>query len=171
MAVRFEPYDPASVALWRGGGADDNGRAPERAVSDGGGSPCRFCLRDIRAGAPMLVLAARPFEGLHPYAETGPIFLHAEDCAPWCGEGAPPILATSPDYLVRGYGPDERIVYGTGRIVPADEVVPRCTELLAHERIAFVDVRSARNNCFQARARPSAGRTGAGPARRGSLRP
>ena len=153
MSIRFEPYDPASVALWRGGGADDNGAAPERVVSDGDGDPCRSCLHDIEAGAPMLVLAARPFEGMHPYAETGPIFLHAEPCAPWDGEGPPPILATSPNYLVKGYGPDERIVYGTGEIVPAAEVAARCAALLAGGRIAFVDVRSARNNCFQARAR------------------
>ena len=153
MKIRFEPYDPASVALWRGGGADDNGAAPERAASDGDGNPCRSCLIDIEAGAPMLVLAACPFEGMHPYAETGPIFLHAEPCTPWDGEGAPPILATSPDYLVKGYGPDERIVYGTGGIVPAVGVAARCAALLADEGIAFVDVRSARNNCFQARAR------------------
>ena len=153
MTIRFEPYDPASVALWRGGGADDYGLAPECAASDGGGNPCRSCLRHVERGAPMLVLAACPFGRTHPYAETGPIFLHAEDCAPWSGEGAPPILATSPDYLVKGYGADERIVYGTGGIVAAEEVVARCEALLAEERIAFVDVRSARNNCFQTRAR------------------
>ena len=153
MTFQFDAYDPASVALWPGGGADDNGSAPERAVSDGPGNPCRSCLRDVEAGAPMLVLAARPFEGAHAYAETGPIFLHAEPCAPWDGAGTPPILATSPDYLVKGYGPDERIVYGTGGIVPAAEVPGRCAALLADRGIAFVDVRSARNNCFQARAR------------------
>ncbi len=156
MAIRFDPYDPAAVALWRGGGADDNGRAPERALARGEGNPCRSCLRDIGEGAPMLILGARPFVGRHAYAETGPIFLHAEPCEPWAGAGVPPILATSPDYLVKGYGPDERIVYGTGRIVPCAAVGAYCADLLGGAAVAFVDIRSARNNCFQARARRAA---------------
>jgi len=28
----------------------------------------------------------------------------------------------SPDYIVRGYGPDDRIVYGTGAVVPTPEI-------------------------------------------------
>lgn len=151
--IRFEPYDPAAVALWRGGGADALGMAPERAVSDGKDVPCRSTLRNVEAGAPMLILAACPFEGMHPYAETGPIFLSAEEAAPWDGAGVPPILTTSPDYLVKGYGPDERIVYGTGRIVPAEEVPAYCEALLGRVGIAFADVRSACNNCFLTRAR------------------
>ncbi len=153
MTIRFEAYDPAAVALWRGGGADANGMAPERALARGEGNPCRSCLGDIGEGAPMLILGARPFEGRHPYAETGPIFLHAEPCERWAGAGVPPILATSPDYLVKGYGADERIVYGTGRIVPAGEIEAYCAELLDRDGIAFVDIRSARNNCFLTRAR------------------
>lgn len=153
MMIRFEPYDPAAVALWRGGGADAYGMAPERAVSDGEGKPCRSTLANIESGAPMLILAACPFEGTHPYAETGPIFLSAEEAPAWEGDGVPPILATSPDYLVKGYGADERIAYGTGRIVPAAEVPAYCEELLGRVGIAFADVRSARNNCFLTRAR------------------
>ncbi len=59
------------------------------AVSDGHGNPCRSCLADIRAGAAMLIVAARPFPALQPYAETGPIFLCAADCTPWSGPGLP----------------------------------------------------------------------------------
>ncbi len=63
----------------------------------------------------------------------------------------PPILTTSPDYLVKGYGADDRIVYGTGRVVPAEEIVARAETLFADRRVAYADVRSARNNCFQTR--------------------
>lgn len=80
MPIPFEPYDPAAVARQRGGGTDDHGLAPERVLSDGGGKPCRACLRHIEVGAPMLILAAHPFEGVDPYAETGPIFLRADPC-------------------------------------------------------------------------------------------
>ena len=54
-----------------------------------------------------------------PYAETGPVFLCADLCTAWSDDGVPQILTTSPDYLVKGYTADDRILYGTGAIVPA----------------------------------------------------
>ncbi len=53
---------------------------PERRTSNGVGVPCRHCLRNVEAGRDYLILAYRPFPALQPYAETGPIFLHAEPC-------------------------------------------------------------------------------------------
>lgn len=153
--MQFEPYDPAFVASVRAGGPDANGQPAERAVSDGIGKPCRSCLRNIEAGAEMLILAARPFPGLQPYAETGPIFLHAEDCEAWHEDGVPPILTTSPDYLVKAYTADHRILYGTGAIIPAAEVGREVADRLTLTDVAFVDVRSARNNCFLTRGRGS----------------
>ena len=99
----------------------------------------------------MLILAARPFPALQPYAETGPIFLCAEDCAPWQGDGVPEIATMAPDYLLKGYNAENRIVYGSGKVVPAGEVSAYAAELLRDPCIAYVDLRSARNNCFQTR--------------------
>jgi len=99
----------------------------------------------------MLILAARPFPAPQPYAETGPIFLCGEDCGPWHGEGVPEILTTAPDYLLKGYGADDRIVYGSGKVVPVDQLSAYAASLLEDRRIAYVDVRSSRNNCFQVR--------------------
>lgn len=99
----------------------------------------------------MLVLAYRPFDALQPYAETGPIFLCADECKQWSGTGLPPILTSSPDYLLKGYTADQRINYGTGRVVTKHEIETYAAELLDRPEISFVDVRSARNNCFQLR--------------------
>lgn len=151
MTLTFHPYAPDFVAAVRAGGPDAHGQPAERAVSDGAGVPCRSCLRDVPAGRAYLILAARPFPAPQPYAETGPIFLCADPCPPWDGAGAPPILATSPDYLLKGYSPDHRIVYGTGRVVPADALAAYAAEVLSRPGVAYVDVRSARNNCFQTR--------------------
>ncbi|GHG87118.1 DUF1203 domain-containing protein [Pseudodonghicola xiamenensis] len=151
MTLQFHPYDSAFVAAVRAGGPDANGQPAERAVSDGAGNPCRHCLQNIPEGAPMLILAARPFPALQPYAETGPIFLCAAVCASWAGEGVPEILTTAPDYLMKGYGANDRIVYGTGRVVATADLPAYAETLLDDPRIAYVDVRSARNNCFQAR--------------------
>ena len=62
----------------------------------------------------------------------------------------PPCL-DSPAYLVRGYGADERIVYGTGEVAALTDLPARAEALLSDARVAFVHVRSASNNCWQAR--------------------
>lgn len=148
--LRFVPIPTDTVRAYQAGGVDSYGLLPERRVSDGGGNPCRHCLRMIPEGAGMLVLAHRPFGALQPYAETGPIFLCAERCEAGGGAEVPEILASA-DYIVRGYAADERIVYGTGGVVPTGDLVARAEVLLADERVDFVHVRSARNNCFQVR--------------------
>lgn len=142
---------PTEVArAYQAGGPDANGQAPERSVSDGGGNPCRHCMKMIPRGAGMLVLAHRPFPVPQPYAEVGPIFLCADRCEPGGGAALPEMLA-SPDYIVRGYGADDRIVYGTGGVVATAAIPARASALLADPRVAYVHVRSARNNCYQCR--------------------
>ena len=148
--MRFNPIPTEIVRAYQSGGPDANGQTAERKRSDGSGNPCRHCLQMIPEGAEMLVLAHRPFPAPQPYAELGPIFLCADACEAGGGEALPEILA-SPDYIVRGYGADDRIVYGTGAVVPTARIVDEATARLADSRVAFVHVRSARNNCFQVR--------------------
>lgn len=140
-----------TVRALQAGGPDANGMAPERTVSDGAGNPCRHCLRPIPEGAGMLVLAHRPFPSAQPYAEVGPIFLCADACERWQGDGLPPITRGVPDYLVKGYTVEDRIRYGTGAVLPVAEIASRAEALLAREDVAYVHVRSARNNCYQFR--------------------
>lgn len=148
--LRFMPIPTETVRAYQAGGVDSYGLLPERKLSDGGGNPCRHCLRMIPEGKGMLVLAHRPFGSVQPYAETGPIFLCADECEAGGGADMPEILASS-DYIVRGYGADERIVYGTGGVVPTERIPARAAELLEMPGVDFVHVRSARNNCFQLR--------------------
>jgi hypothetical protein len=148
--MRFVAIPTDVVRALQAGGVDANGQAPERAISDGDGNPCRHCLAMIPKGAGMLVLAHRPFPALQPYAEVGPIFLCADPCDAGGGGDLPAMLA-SPDYIVRGYGADDRIVYGTGGVVSTGAIPARAGDLLADDRVAYVHVRSARNNCYQLR--------------------
>lgn len=148
--LRFVPIPTEIARAYQAGGVDSYGLLPERRVSDGGGNPCRHCLRMIPDEAGMLVLAHRPFGSVQPYAETGPIFLCAAACEAGGGAEVPEILAST-DYIVRGYGADERIVYGTGGVVETGRIVARAAEVLAMPEVDFVHVRSARNNCFQVR--------------------
>lgn len=148
--IRFTPIPTAVARAYQAGGPDANNQTPERHVSDGGGNPCRHCLGHIPRGAGMLVLAHRPFPAAQPYAEIGPIFLCADLCEAGGGADLPAIL-DSPDYILRGYGAEDRIVYGTGSVVPMALIPARAAELFTDARVAYVHVRSARNNCFQCR--------------------
>lgn len=151
MTIAFTAMPTKDAArLWRGG-TDAYGLVPETRTADGPGYPCRHCLRNIDAGDELLVLAYRPFPELQPYAETGPIFLHKQPCKRYeASEVLPPILS-SPDYIVRGYGTDDRIVYGTGAVTPTERIRDRAEEMLARSDVAYLHVRSARNNCYQCR--------------------
>ena len=150
MPVTFHGLPTERVRALQNGACDSNDQTPEHAVSDGDGVPCRHCLRMIGEGEPYLVLANRPFRTVQPYAEVGPIFLHAEPCEPYNGEpdALPPVLRDSFDFIVRGYGADERIVYGTGGVCPQDEIVDRAAAILGRDDVAFVHVRSSRDNCW-----------------------
>lgn len=150
--LRFQSLPTEEVRALQAGAPDAYGHAPELHVSDGGGNPCRHCLRYIPEGAPMLILAHRPFSERHPYAETGPIFLCADPCeAPQDAAVLPEILTQSPDYLIKGYGRDDRIAYGTGKIVKRDRLAQAAEAIFDDPRVAYVHVRSARNNCYQLR--------------------
>jgi hypothetical protein len=150
MTIHFTPIATDIVRAYQAGGLDANGQVPERGVSDGDGNPCRHCLQLIPAGVGMLILAHRPFPAPQPYAELGPIFLCADACVAGGGEDLPAVLE-SPDYIVRGYSAQNRIVYGTGAVTAVGAIPDRAATLLADPRVAYVHVRSARNNCFQVR--------------------
>ncbi len=148
---RFVALPTRGVRNLQAGGPDAYGNQAERAVSPGGGTPCRHCLRNIPKGADMLVLAHRPFNGAHPYAETGPIFLCAEHCEQGGGAALPEIFAETPDLLIKGYGENDRIVYGTGCVVPTQNLPDQISDIFARSDVAYIHIRSARNNCYQAR--------------------
>jgi len=150
--VRFLALPTEVVRDYQKGAADAYGQSPERRTSDGSGLPCRHCLSDIEAGEDYLVLAHRPFATLQPYAETGPIFLHAKTCVRHLEtSGLPKSFLQRPRMMLRGYDAGERIVYGTGTAVPTDRIVETASAILDDPSVAFVDLRSASNGCFQCR--------------------
>lgn len=148
--IRFTCLPTPLALAYQAGGPDANGQPPERHISDGGGNPCRHCLQMIPQGAPMLILAHRPFPAPQPYAELGPIFLCADACTAGGGSDLPTVLA-SPDYILRGYSADHRIIYGTGAVVPTAQLYTKAATQLENPSVAYLHVRSARNNCYQCR--------------------
>ena len=149
--VQFIALDTETVRHLQAGGADANGHVPERHISSGSGTPCRHCLSQVAEGETFLVVAHRPFPKAQPYAEQGPIFLCARECARHeCKKQVPEVLE-SETYIVRGYDADNRIVYGTGKVVPTHQLADAASEMFSDEAIAYAHVRSATNNCYQCR--------------------
>lgn len=151
MDIQFLGLPSDRVAATRARGRDAYDLPVERHRATGEAYPCRHCLGETPEGRDYLILAWRPFEGVNAYTETGPIFLCADDCAPAIPSSKVPAMLRAPRYLIRGYTGDERIEYGTGQIVDTREIPAQAKALLKDPAIAFVDVRSASNNCFQCR--------------------
>ncbi|SDN85083.1 DUF1203 domain-containing protein [Phyllobacterium sp. OV277] len=150
--IQFTAMTTTLARHYQAGGVDANGQTPETHTSDGDGVPCRHCLQNVKAGDKYLVLSHRPFPAPQPYAETGPIFLHAEECGRYDEiSDMPEMFRENSDYILRGYSRQDRIVYGTGGVIATDNIAVRAAELLRRDEVAYVHMRSARNNCFQCR--------------------
>lgn len=150
--ILFRAMPTGEARQFQAGGLDAYGLKPETKISDGDGVPCRHYLREVGQGEVYLVLAYRPFPELQPYAEMGPIFLHAEACDRAADSlPIPPMLARRKAHLIKGYGADDRIIYGTGQVVPSDKLADEAKRILERADVANVHVRSAVNNCFTCR--------------------
>ena len=151
MNIQFVGLPSDKVAQARVTGRDDYGLPVEPGISDGVAYPCRHCLKETPDGEAYFALAWKPFEGTNAYTETGPLYLCAGECDAAEPSAELPVILRSPQYMVRGYTADERILYGTGNVVPTDEIAGYAKTLLANPDVAFVDIRSAANNCYQCR--------------------
>ena len=156
MSIRFVALETELVKSLQSGGLDANGQTPEHHVCAGGMMPCRHCLEDIKEGEPYLVLAHRPFPAAQPYAEQGPIFVHANPCVRHAESASVPrTFLTRQAYLIRGYSAHDRIVYGTGRIVAPTLLAETAHDTFRDPRVSYIHVRSATNNCYQCRIDPA----------------
>src|SRR5262245_37819017 len=147
--LRIEGIPTEDVDRLRHGGLDANGQPALRRVAEGA-NPCRHCLGLIADGDEKLVLAYRPFADPQPYAETGPIFLHAKPCERYASDALPPWFVFLDPAVIRGYGDDHWIRYDTGNVVRGTDLDAACRDILADPTVAYVHIRS-KFNCFQCR--------------------
>jgi hypothetical protein len=150
MQLRICGIPTDEVERLRRGGGDAHGRAALLRKAEGPANPCRHCLSLIAEGDDKLVLAYRPFARLHPYSETGPIFLHARACERYVAAALPAWFRFMDPALIRGYGSDDWIRYETGAVVPGSGLDSACRRILSDETVAYVHIRS-KFNCFQCR--------------------
>src|ERR1700726_193631 len=83
------PPAPA-LAEMRTAMVDEAGNQLAARVDAAGGSPVRGCLREALPGEEMLLIAYPPPGTIGPYAERGPVFIHAEACPGYLTPGEYP---------------------------------------------------------------------------------
>jgi hypothetical protein len=153
MPVKFLAMPTQDARHYQNGGRDAYGNAPVTATSDGGAIPCRHCLKPVAAGLDYLILAYRPFDRDQPYAETGPVFLHRQECAR-AGETpvpAPMHARSGRNYILRGYRDNDWINYEVAEVVPAERIAETAERMLSRNDVAYLHMRSAEYNCYQCR--------------------
>ena len=156
MSIRFVALDTDTVRNLQNGGTDAYGNPPVRLVSDGTGIPCRHCLKPVAKGDAYLALAFSPFGERQPYAETGPIFLHAEECQRAEDSKAPAPMYAGRKFILRGYRDNDWINYEVAEVVSADKLAETAEKMLARDDVAYLHMRSAEFNCYHYRVERAA---------------
>lgn len=150
--IRFVAMPTSVVEALQSGQPDANGQTPERHISDGDGVPCRHCLTNVAKGEPYLILGYRPFPEPQPYAECGPIFLHANSCMRHVETpSVPNLFLHRTEMLLRGYNRCNRIIYGTGQIVKTVDMAAAAEKMFERQDVEYIHVRSATENCYHCR--------------------
>jgi hypothetical protein len=133
-------------------GTDDNGNAVRRmTATEGGGFPCRHCLRLGAPGEAMLLGSYNLPRPLGIYWTTSPVFVHAEPCprAEAVNE-VPPVIRLNTLVSVRAYDGAHQCLYDLGHVGPGQDVDAALDRALGDVRTAFVSVHTARPGCMLA---------------------
>ncbi len=119
-----------------------------------GGEQLRCCLRDAGPTEPVLLIGYRPSDLGGPYAETGPVFVHAGPCPGYPAPWAYPAGFRTRDQIFRAYGPDGRIV--DAEVVAGADAEAAIERLLARPEVDRIDCRNVAYGCYTFRVERAA---------------
>lgn len=147
--IIFEGVDPAELALLLAAGVDHAGNTIETVTDVEGGWTLRCCLTDSVPGDEIAFIAFSPFNWRGPFRETGPIVVHASECAAtWQRNQLPDDFDRRPMTL-RPYNHDHRIMYDLVEPVPVEVgLSARVQSLLQQPDVVEVYGRNPQGGCF-----------------------
>ena len=108
--------------------------------------PCRLCLRISPNDEDHILLSYQPLPDTGPYAEIGPIFVHAGDCTPYASIDQFPGDFISRRLVLRAYGKDGGIVDAT--IADPGRAPAIAAAFLDDDDVSEVHVRHESYTCF-----------------------
>jgi hypothetical protein len=109
-------------------------------------APCRLCLQVSKQPEDLMLLSYQPLKDTGPYAEIGPIFIHAEACEPYAEcESFPNAFASRP-LVLRSYNAAGEIL---DSLVAPPGTAPRWAMHLFNDATAVeIHVRHISHTCF-----------------------
>ncbi len=139
--------DPSRLDAIRAHGEDEHGN-PFISYAAAGWEPLRCCLRHARGGERIALISFSPFAVRSPWAEVGPVYVHADACSGYTSPELPPELRTGPRIL-RSCHPDGSLDYDDIVYVPSgSDIEPALRDLLDRPQVAAVHVRASMTQCF-----------------------
>ena len=115
-------------------------------------SPCRHCLRWAQPGERVILFPYSAIPSGHPYSETGPIFVHANECPRYSATNEYPADFRE-GRVFRAYDSNYNII--DAEIVNGIEPEAMIQTLFQNAETAFIDVRSVTRGCFTFRVQPA----------------
>jgi hypothetical protein len=108
-------------------------------------APCRSCLRISKAPEELMLLSYQPLPDTNPYAEIGPIFIHAYACTPYDSPDFPADFLER-ELVVRAYNLEGRI--DDAVVAVPGEAERAAADFLRTDRITEVHVRHRSYTCY-----------------------
>ncbi|MDQ6929425.1 MAG: DUF1203 domain-containing protein [Candidatus Eremiobacteraeota bacterium] len=108
--------------------------------------PCRVCLRVSTEPEDFLLMSYRPLRDSGPYAEIGPVFIHARECAPYATPEIFPADFACRDLVLRAYNAAGEIV--DAAVAKAGEHRALAASFLSDPHIEEVHVRHTSYTCY-----------------------
>ncbi|HKE51902.1 MAG TPA: DUF1203 domain-containing protein [Actinomycetes bacterium] len=146
VTLQISPIPVETLRRIRERGIDDLGNPVVVQVDAEGGSPLRCCLRDAAPGERIAPIGYNPFPWSGPYAETGPVFIHPEECPGYQERNSYPEGFRHRQQIFRAYSAQRRIVDAV--IVNGADAEPALAELLARPEVDFVHSRNVAYGCY-----------------------
>src|SRR3954470_21459765 len=115
-------------------------------------SPCRHCLRWAETDERVILFSYSAIPSGHPYSETGPIFVHANECPRYSATYEYPADFRE-GRVFRAYDSNYNII--AAEIVNGSESEAVIQTLFQNAETAFIDVRSVTRGCFTFRVQPA----------------
>jgi hypothetical protein len=114
-------------------------------VDSPGSSPCRHCLRWAQPGERVILFPYAAIASGHPYSETGPIFVHANECHRYSATNEYPADFRN-GRVFRAYDSKYNII--DAQVANGSEPEVMIESLFQNPDTEFVDVRSITRGCF-----------------------
>ena len=147
FAVEAMPQEIATYV--RENGRDPNWGHAAVAEPATGFGPCRLCLHTFSEGERRILFTYDSYAGVAEFRQPGPVYIHADACDRYDGEGFPPELREL-KLTFEGVAPGPRVL-ALERTTNGAGVEGAIARLLDLREVDYVNVRNTGAGCFVAR--------------------